>query len=356
MAAIADLTDEQFLVSLNRMQTSMERVRTVQKQVMVAGRDFGIIPGTKKPTLYKPGAEILTLVYNYVAQITTERILGDNVSTPLIRHDATTYLRIGGWDGPIVAVGYGTCNSWETKYRYRTEYGALICPGCHKAGLIKTKEKPASGSKPARPEQYWHPADAKPDGGCGENFPIATPVTRIEGGKIENPDPWENDNTILKMSEKRSHVEAIQRATGTSGLFATDEETGDKAETPDQRSRREFNEWIAALGLDPREDVLPVGVALFGGNDVLKTLEPWQRSLWRAEVERRIDDPEAKWPAQPTTEGPRNVTPQEAPQQPAAAAQPPTQPAAAPTPPAAPATAPAATLPFTPEELGDLEG
>lgn len=322
MAAIAAMSDADFAANLQMLTTSQERVRMIQSALMHEGRDYGTIPGTKKPTLLKPGAEILTLAYGFVARITTQEVPGDGITTPLIRYDATCVIHAGGWDGPVVAIAYGTCNNWELKYRYRGTSSGLVCPGCGKAGLVRTREKEAKGRLPARPAQYWHPTDARPDGGCNQNFALDDPNITNQTAvaeKIENPDPYEQANTILKIADKRAHVAGILRATGTSGLFTVDEEESDKKETPAARSRREFTEWVAESGLDPKE-VQALGEKIYPGRN-LRQLEVWERTAWRSLAERDIlyadpDDPRTDAAAGPDA---KPVGPQGAPQ---AAAQP----------------------------------
>lgn len=319
MHAVALLSEEEFARNLSMLQTSAERTRQIQKTLMTEGRDYGVIPGTQKPTLLKPGAEILALAYGFVMRIEMQEVPGDGVKTPHVRYDATCYVHAGAWNGPIVAVGYGTCNGWEKKYRWRQTYGATICPGCGNPGLIKTK---ARGN---RPEQYWHPEDPRgyeAGSGCGENFPITIDEPRrIPGEIVENTDPYDLSNTILKIAEKRGAVDGILRATGTSGLFTVEEDDDKKAEPPEVKSRREFNEWVADAGLDPVE-VTALGRKLYPERD-LRRLAVWERTAWKAIAERDIlyATPEqraatatptaAEPPAadQPASAPPTNVTP-----------------------------------------------
>jgi hypothetical protein len=207
-AAAAALDDETFERNLAMLKKGQERVRRIQEALMTEGVDYGTVGDTKKPTLLKPGAEKLCLAYGLVARITVELIRGDGFEQPALRYDATCFLHVGSWDGSIVAVGYGSSSSWERRYRY-SRPGA-VCPDCGKPGLIKTRRN-----------VYWHPFDAKPDGGCNANFSIDDPRV-VAGVRVENADPWDNQNTLLKMSEKRSMVDAVLRATGTSGLFSQD--------------------------------------------------------------------------------------------------------------------------------------
>jgi hypothetical protein len=327
MRAVALLSDAEFEKNLELLKEAQERTRRIQQTLMTEGRDYGIVPGPKKPTLLKPGAEILTLAYGFVARVETDFLPGDGRTTPHITYNATCYVHIGSWDGPVVAVGHGSANSWETKYRFRQTFGGRICPGCGKPGLIQTR------ANRDRPEQYWHPADARPDGGCGENFPLTATVESRPGEKVENTDPYDLLNTIEKMSDKRAHVAAILRATGTSGLFTVEEEDDKAKESPEVRARREFNEWVAEVGLEPRE-MTDLGKMLYPNRD-LRKIAVWERTAWRAIAERDLlyvtdeqhDANIARIRGEVAGDAPQSPTGQQAP--PAAAQAPSTPPPAA---------------------------
>jgi len=116
--------------------------------------------------------------------------------------------------GPVVAVGYGAASSWETKHRYRRE--ERTCPECGNEGtVIKGKAEYGGG---------WLCWTKKP-GGCGAKF--ADDAPEIVGQVVENaqnPDPFDLENTIVKMAEKRAFVDVTLRATASSDLFTQDVE------------------------------------------------------------------------------------------------------------------------------------
>lgn len=133
--------------------------------------DFDRIPGTERPTLLKPGAEMLCKVYGLAQgdmRVTDKTedwehgIFCYTVTCPLV-HIAS---------GNIIAVGIGAANSHEVKYRYRNKYDD------------ETKQK------------------------------IRT----------ENADPADNINTLIKMASKRAFVDAVLKATCASRIFTQDVE------------------------------------------------------------------------------------------------------------------------------------
>jgi hypothetical protein len=128
--------------------------------------DFTRIPGTDKPTLLKPGAEILCKIFHLVTgepefigqtEDWEHGIFSYTIRMPLI--DALT--------GEVKAYGIGEANSREKKYRYR---------------------RAAKGST----EQ------------------------------IEDPDPADKINTLIKMASKRALVDAVLKATAASRVFTQD--------------------------------------------------------------------------------------------------------------------------------------
>ncbi len=222
--ALAVMSDAEFETRLAALKRGRERIARIQRELMEKDVDYGTIPGTPKPTLYKPGAERLCDLYHYAADFAPERIVGDGETRPDLAYQTRCELHLGSLDGPVIAVGYGSANSWERKHRWRK--ADRLCPQCHLAGLVKTRKG-----------RWWHPQDARPAGGCGNSFNLDDPeITEQTVGQVENPDPWDLDVTILKMSEKRSHIDATLRGCAASGLFTQDVE--DLPEPPPQRAAK----------------------------------------------------------------------------------------------------------------------
>src|SRR3990167_4495170 len=218
--ALASLTDDEFKTRLQALKRGRDRIATIQRELMDRDVDYGTIPGTPKPTLLKPGAEKLCDIYGLRADFMPMRVIGDGIAEPALAYQTRCELHLGYLDGPIVAVGYGSANSWERKHRYRRAERA--CPECGTIGaLLRSKQGKAE----------WFCWTKK--GGCGKTFPIADPrVVDQPLGDIENPDPWDLDTTLLKMAEKRAHVDATLRATAASGLFTQDIEDQPRPEAP----------------------------------------------------------------------------------------------------------------------------
>jgi ribosomal protein S27AE len=215
--ALALMSEEAFTARLAMVTRAQERVRALVKAIMVDGEDFGTIPGTKKPTLLKPGAETLAAFYGLIAVYEHTTTYGDGVTRPWITVEVKTFMHLGAADGPIVGEGLGSANSSEAKHKYRT--AKRTCPQCGSVGAIgrsKYEDKDTG-------EKGWWCRD------CRTDFALADPaIVDQQLGMVENPDPSDVENTCLKMAKKRSFIDGTLTTTATSGFFTQDlEDKGD---------------------------------------------------------------------------------------------------------------------------------
>ena len=159
---------------------------------MKEGVDFGLIPGTDRKCLYKPGAEKLYVWFGL------EPVYEEKVSIipaepkPIISIDAVC--KLCARDGRVRGWGVANCNSMEKKYRDRAEwvFDDQIPPGVD-INDLEFRERMSKSNKPYR--QY-----------------------RIE----TKTEPYDILNTLKKMAFKRAFVAAILQATGTSEMFTQD--------------------------------------------------------------------------------------------------------------------------------------
>lgn len=201
------------LTPVMNLEVARQRLQEFQsfvKEYLVKDEDFGVIPGTPKPTLLKPGSDKLCELYGLADTYEiTSRI--EDWDRNLFDYEVRCTL-LSKRDGGIVGTGLGSCNSYEGKYRWRD--GQRKCPSCGKATIIKGREEYGGG---------WLCFAKK--GGCGAKF--KTGDQTIEGqqtGRIENDDIPTLKNTILKMAKKRAKVDATLGATRSSGIFTQDVE------------------------------------------------------------------------------------------------------------------------------------
>jgi hypothetical protein len=212
--AIAIRTDD-YLMPVMDLETAKKRLLEFQQFVkfyLKEGEDFGVIPGTPKPTLLKPGADKLCELYGLADTYPDNRIhrVEDwSKDPPLFDYEVTCVLIRKG-SGIIVGEGMGSCNSYEGKYRWRD--ASRKCPKCNQPYIIKGKEEYGGG---------WICFAKK--GGCGAKFKDddATIVAQ-QVGRIPNPDIADIKNTILKMAKKRAKIDATIASTRSSGIFTQD--------------------------------------------------------------------------------------------------------------------------------------
>lgn len=230
--------------------TEREEMLKQLRSMLVEGVDYGTIPGTEKPTLYKPGAEKICAFFGYAPHYDAvgeiEDWKGERFGEPLFYYK---YACVLSKEGQPVGEGIGSCNSWESKYRYRwvkKDAAMRMMPGDswadlpQRAGAITeftfAVDKAETAGKYGKPAAYWE--KWKMAIANGE----ATKIKKTDSKDIER-DAWQmgdtlyrvpNDafpdtiNTIQKMGQKRGYIAATLSATGASQYFSQDlEDIGD---------------------------------------------------------------------------------------------------------------------------------
>jgi hypothetical protein len=193
-------------VDAQELVDRLARIKEAQEKAMVRDVDYGVIPGTNKPTLLKPGAEKLSVLFQFDVQLTNEQTWGPGDHLTVISRATVFHIPTGARMG----YGEGLCTTREKKYAKRQ--AQLVCPHCGESAVIKGKAEYGGGWL------CW----AK-RGGCGAKFSDGDQA--IDGqsrGDVENPDLPDTWNTVLKMAEKRARIDAILAVTGASALFTQD--------------------------------------------------------------------------------------------------------------------------------------
>jgi hypothetical protein len=170
--------------------------------------DYGTIPGTKKPTLFKSGAEKLCEVYGFAPDPIILKEIED-YEKGLFDYTIKCNL-VSRRDGMFVGSGLGSCSSFESKYRYRDS--RRTCPACGADAIIKGKEEYGGG---------WLCYGKK--GGCGAKYADNDPkIVDQKTGPVQNPDMADVKNTVLKMAKKRALIDSVLSVTRSSSIFAQD--------------------------------------------------------------------------------------------------------------------------------------
>lgn len=205
-----------------QMRERRELMQALVRDALVKDVDYGLIPGTTKPTLFKSGSEKLCTFFGLSVRLTCEDAQEDWTGEAhageaffAYRYRATI-LR----GDMMVAEAEGSCSSWESKYRYRDSKRA--CPECGQPAIIKGKEEYGGG---------W--VCFKKQGGCGAKFRAGDAA--IEGqqiGRMPNPDVIDQVNTVQKMAQKRAMIAATLIAVNASDFFTQDMEDLAPAHAP----------------------------------------------------------------------------------------------------------------------------
>jgi len=172
-------------VRANEIRAQVNMIQEVMNSVMKKDIHYGIIPGCRKPSLLKPGAEKILMTFHLVAD---NPIIEDLSTNDCIRYRVTQ--RILDRQGNLIGAASGECSSDEDKYKWRK-------PICDE----EFKETPED-----RRMEKW----IKGDG----TKPIK--IKRIR------TNPADVGNTILKMAVKRAVVAATLITTAASDVFDQD--------------------------------------------------------------------------------------------------------------------------------------
>lgn len=206
-----------FAMTPAELKNQLDQLIAVQKEALTDGEDYGVIPGTKKPSLYKPGAEKVSYLYGLAPK--TEVV--DKVEDwerPFFRYVVRVVL-IKKSTGQVVGDGVGECNSFEKRY---------LRKNCNHWPSKQDRGWPKDHSNKCYVRYTAEDAD----------YTIA--------------------NTVLKMARKRALVDAVLGCTMASHLFTQDTEDADRgttaAATPEASSGANSEQTTTS---EPPADSLP---------------------------------------------------------------------------------------------------
>lgn len=174
--------------SAAQMIAQRSAIVEAMKSVMKENVDFGKVPGTDKPSLWKPGSEKILSMFNLAATPTAE-----DLSTPdTIRyrvHITITHVPTGN----ILGTGVGEASSAESKYQWRS----VVC------------EEEWATTPEDRRRLKWKR-------GYGDKPAFSIRQVRADMEDVAN--------TILKMAKKRAQIDAVLTVTAASDVFSQDVE------------------------------------------------------------------------------------------------------------------------------------
>jgi hypothetical protein len=170
--------------SLAEIRERVNLVQEVMRGIMKLNTHYGTIPGTPKPTLYKPGAEVLCVTFR-IAQEYQITDLSDALTARFRvicvgRHQVS---------GIVLGEGVGECSSGEEKYKWR--------------GAVCTEEFDLT------PEHMRRLKFAKWNGRVEKKIQVRTEAADLS-------------NTVLKMACKRAMIAMTLNVTAASDIFTQD--------------------------------------------------------------------------------------------------------------------------------------
>jgi hypothetical protein len=233
------------MMPLSEAQNWYNEFVNFSKSILKMDLDYGVIPGTPKPSLYKPGAEKLRLVYGLSSEHDCiEKVV--DLDRPYI--DYTYRCTIKSRQGQILAQCDGSCNSMEPKFGFtwktvdKLPHGVDASKLASKLSRKKITEYDFAINKSettgpfARSQAYWNKWKLAIKSGIASKHVVYRSGKELDEWvmeetvtlyRIPNPNVVSMKNTIMKMAQKRAFVGAILLATGASEFYTQDIEDMD---------------------------------------------------------------------------------------------------------------------------------
>lgn len=211
------------------------------KSILKPDLDFGTIPGTPKPSLYKPGAEKLRFVYGLG---TEQECIEKTVDLDKLFVDYTYRCTIKSKQGQILSQCEASCNSMEPKFGYLWKTIHELPEGIDISRLLSKSSgkksfefdfainKSETSGQYGKPLEYWDKWKSAIESGAAKRTSKKSKAGKDLDGwemddtvtlyRVTNPDVIGMKNTIMKMAQKRAFVGAILLATGASEFFTQD--------------------------------------------------------------------------------------------------------------------------------------
>lgn len=288
------------LMPVMSVQNAVARYQELQrfvKSVLVEGVDYGTVAGIDKPALFKAGAEKLTTFFGLAVELEVIHKVEDwtgaeHGGESLFQYTARAYLSRGG---QIIATADGSCNSWESKYRWRWVAEHELPPGVDASTLRRrggrleeftfSVDKSETSGKYGKPESYWQTFRDAIEAGAAVKGTRATRANKIYDTwiiesyqyRIPNEDVYSLVNTVLKMAEKRALVAVTLLGTAASALYTQDVEDLADSVTTAAQSPTQLGElrqsvktvWVTAA---QRRDIIPAGALTTQSGAKLKSV------------------------------------------------------------------------------------
>lgn len=219
-------------MDVKNVTKQIQLIQAVMKEAMKENEHYGIIPGCQKPSLYKPGAEKLSLTFRLSPTYEITDIPLPNAHREYRVICTITHIPTSA----IFGQGVGSCSTMEGKFRFRNE--ERKCPLCGATAIIKGKKEYGGGWL------CW-----KQKGGCGEKFKDdESTIIDQPQGKVEHDNPADYYNCVTPDTKVLTH--------DLQWIPAGEIETGDRLIGVEENMTSEYARHFA------------IGEAIVGGSKV----------------------------------------------------------------------------------------
>lgn len=251
--AIARTNGSEFMpsMSINQAVSRYNSVLEFTKEIMKDGKDFGTIPGSAKACLLKPGAEKLCSFFGLTPRFV---IVEKDEDWTGARHGGEQFFyyhyRAQLWRNEyLLGEAEGSCNSMESKYRFRWVQEDQVPPEFDKAKLKRRGgkqsefafaiDKGETTGQYGKPAAYWQAYRDAISNGTAQKIKRKTKTNKEMDGweidatlfRIPNQDIADQVNSIQKMGQKRAMVAAVLIVCNASEYYTQDIEDMDYVET-----------------------------------------------------------------------------------------------------------------------------
>lgn len=190
-----ELAVRQDELSISQVLDRVRKIKLLLEKVLHEGpdKDYGVIPGTGKKSLYKAGAEKILMMFQMSSSYEIEDLSTDLES----RYRCTC--TITGPDGQFMGSAKSECSSFEDKFGWR--------------GVKGDNEWNATPEESRRTK--WSQTD--------------TPIRQVRYERAESA------HKVCAMAQKRAMVLATRTATACSDIFTQDIDTDPQSEQQGER-------------------------------------------------------------------------------------------------------------------------
>ena len=186
-------------VTVGEIQRDQHAIFSLMKDAMKEGQDYGIMPGAKKPSLYKPGSEKILSLFKLGVDVLVEEVTPTSNIGRFDEYRVRVYVTLKEMgSGRFIGKGIGECSSFEEKYMWRAASGPQELDYYQKQSpdYVRLKFK-----------QEW--SNGRPTGREMHESQVRVPTA-------------DRMNTVLKMAKKRAQIDATLTATAASAIFTQD--------------------------------------------------------------------------------------------------------------------------------------